>query len=164
MEKRWLETLMTEEAVIDFGLDINKLTRVRRKDGTYYVYKEEVSKEMYHQANREYWAQQKRNQRKFDYLKEQGMQLISIDKSKDDTNFDIESESDLEEEAITRLMIEVLEEEIKKLPNFDRQLMDLVFHEDLTQRELAKILGVSVWKINNDIKKNKEILKNILTR
>ena len=34
MEKRWLETLMTKEAALDFGLDINKLVKVRRKDGT----------------------------------------------------------------------------------------------------------------------------------
>lgn len=42
--------------------------------------------------------------------------------------------------------------------------MKLVFHTDLTQRQLAEILGVSVWKINTSIKKNKEILKNNLTR
>lgn len=164
MEKRWLETLMTKEAADDFGLDVNDLIKVRRKNGTYYVYKEEVSKEAYLEAIREERKYQKRRQRMFKEMAEKEETLISLEQSMEDTDFEIESEINVEEQAEKHLMLEALAEEIEKLPDFDRKLMKLVFHTDLTQRQLAEILGVSVWKINTSIKKNKEILKNNLTR
>ena len=61
-----LETLMTKEAVKDFGLDVKKLKKVRKRDGTYYVYQEEVSKEVYEEVNREDWKYKKRRQRMFE--------------------------------------------------------------------------------------------------
>ena len=57
-----LETLMTKEAVEDYGLDVNNLIKVRKRDRTYYVYQEEVSKEVYEEVNREDWKYQKRRQ------------------------------------------------------------------------------------------------------
>lgn len=164
MEKRMLETLMTKEAVKDFGLDVNDLIKVRRKDGTYYVYKEEVSKEAYLEVIREERKYQKRRQRMFKEMAEKEEMLISLEQSMENTDFEIESEINVEEQAEKHLMLEALADEIEKLPDFDRKLMKLVFHTDLTQRQLAEILGVSVWKINTSIKKNKEILKNNLTR
>lgn len=170
MEKRWLETLMTKEAADDFGLDVNDLIKVRRKNGTYFVYKEEVSKEVYEEINREDWKYQKRRQRMFKEMAEDGVSIIPLhevekmkkeDKRKSINHF---HESEIENMAIKHLMLEALAEEIEKLPDFDRKLMKLVFHSDLTQRQLAKILGVSVWKINTDIEKNKEFLKKRLTR
>lgn len=164
MEKRMLETLMTKEAVKDFGLDANDLIKVRRKDGTYYVYKEEVSKEVYLEVIREERKYQKRRQRMFKEMAEKEEMLISLEQSMENTDFEIESEINVEEQAEKHLMLEALADEIEKLPDFDRKLMKLVFRTDLTQRQLAEILGVSVWKINTSIKKNKEILKNNLTR
>jgi RNA polymerase sigma factor (sigma-70 family) len=164
MEKRWLETLMTKEAALDFGLDINKLVKVRRKDGTYYVYKEEVSKEMYKKINHEYWVYQKRRQREFEYLEKQGIELLSLDECKENMAIEAKSEDDLEDIAITRLMIEVLQEEINQLSDEERKLMDLVFHTDLSQRKLAEILGVTQKTISNRIKKNIENLKNKLLK
>lgn len=164
MEKRMLETLMTKEAVKDFGLDVNDLIKVRRKDGTYYVYKEEVSKEAYLEVIREERKYKKRRQRMFKEMAEKEEMLISLEQSMENTDFEIESEINVEEQAEKHLMLEALADEIEKLPDFDRKLMKLVFHTDLTQRQLAEILGVSVWKINTSIKKNKEILKNNLTR
>lgn len=61
-------------------------------------------------------------------------------------------------------MLEVLEEEINKLPEIDRKLMNLVFHTDLTQRQLAEILGMSQGAINGRIKKNKEKLQKKLIK
>lgn len=164
MEKRMLETLMTKEAVMDFGLDVNDLIKVRRKDGTYYVYKEEVSKEDYLEVIREERKYQKRRQRMFKEMAEKEETLISLEQSMEDTDFEIESEINVEEQAEKHLMLEALADEIEKLPEPDRKLMKLVFRTDLTQRQLAEILGVSVWKINTSIKKNKEILKKCLTR
>ena len=159
-----LETLMTKEAVEDFGLDVNNLIKVRKRDQTYYVYQEEVSKEVYEEANREDWKYQKRRQRMFKTMAEKGEMIISLEQSMEDTDFEIESEINVEEQAEKHLMLEALADEIEKLPEPDRKLMKLVFRTDLTQRQLAEILGVSVWKINTSIKKNKEILKKCLTR
>ena len=164
MEKRMLETLMTKEAVEDFGLDVDNLIKVRRKDGTYYVYKEEVSEQNYKKFMQEEWRLRKRRERDFEYLKNEGMSLISLDKSLEDINFEVKSDEDLEDLAVTHLMVEVLQYEINNLPEEDKNLMNLVFHTDLTQRQLADIFGVSVWKINTDIKKNKKILRNYLTK
>lgn len=164
MEKRMLETLMTKEAVIDFGLDVNDLIKVRRKDGTYYIYKEEVSKEAYLEVIREERKYQKRRQRMFKEMAEKEETLISLEQSMEDTDFEIESEINIEEQAEKHLMLEALADEIEKLPEPDRKLMKLAFRTDLTQRQLAEILGVSVWKINTSIKKNKEILKKRLAR
>lgn len=159
-----LETLMTKEAVKDFGLDVKKLKKVRKRDGTYYVYQEEVSKEVYEEVNREDWKYKKRRQRMFEKMAEKGETLISLEQSMEDTNFEIASEVNVEEQAEKHLRLEALAEEIEKLPDFDRKLMKLDFHTDLTQRQLAEILGVSVWKINTSIKNNIEILKKRLTR
>lgn len=164
MEKRMLETLMTKDAVKDFGLDVNDLIKVRRKDGTYYVYKEEVSKEIYEEVNREDWMYQKKIQRMFKEMSENGDTLISLDQSKENTNFEVISEINVEEQAEKHLMLEALAEEIEKLPDFDRKLMKLVFHTDLTQRQLADILGISQGAINGRIKKNKKILREKLIK
>ena len=97
-------------------------------------------------------------------MAEKGETLISLEQSMEDTNFEIASEVNVEEQAEKHLRLEALAEEIEKLPDFDRKLMKLDFHTDLTQRQLAEILGVSVWKINTSIKNNIEILKKRLTR
>lgn len=164
MEKRMLETLMTKEAVIDFGLYVNDLIKVNKKDGVYYVYKEKVNEEDYKKFIQEEWRLRKHRQRDFEYLKNEGMSLISLDKSLEDINFEVKSDENLEDLAVTRLMVEVLQDEKNNLPEEDKKLMNLVFHTDLTQRQLADIFGVSVWKINTDIKKNKKTLRDHLTK
>lgn len=164
MEKRMLETLMTKEAVEDFGLDVNDLIKIRKRDRTYYVYQEEVSKEAYEEVNREDWKYQKRRQRMFKTMAEKGEMLISLEQSMEDTDFEIESEINVEEQAEKHLMLDVLADEIEKLPKQDRKLMKLVFRTDLTQRQLAEILDLSQGAINGRIKKNIKILKEKLIR
>lgn len=164
MEKRMLETLMTKEAVEDFGLDVNNLIKVRKRDRTYYAYQEEVSKEVYEEVNREDWKYQKRRQRMFKKMAEKGEMLISLEQSMEDTDFEIESEINVEEQAEKHLMLEALADEIEKLPKEDRKLMKLVFRTDLTQRQLAEILDLSQGTINGRIKKNIKILKEKLIR
>lgn len=104
-EKRWLEILLTREAARDFNLDISKLVRVRRNGETLYVYKELISKELYAEVNREEWKLQKRRQRLFQEMKENGETLLSLDASLEDFDFEIPSEVDVEEEAIKHLML-----------------------------------------------------------
>lgn len=164
MEKRMLETLMTKEAVEDFGLDVNNLIKVRKRDRTYYVYQEEVSKEVYEEVNREDWKYQKRRQRMFKKMAEKGEMLISLEQSMDDTDFEIESDINVEEQAEKHLMLEALADEIEKLPKQDRKLMKLVFRTDLTQRQLAEILDLSQGTINGRINKNIKILKEKLIK
>lgn len=164
MEKRMLETLMTKEAVEDFGLDVNNLIKVRKRDQTYYVYQEEVSKEVYEEVNREDWKYQKRRQRMFKTMAEKGEMIISLEQSMEDTDFEIESEINVEEQAEKYLMLDALADEIEKLPKQDRKLMKLVFRTDLTQRQLAEILDLSQGAINGRIKKNIKILKEKLIR
>lgn len=164
MEKRMLETFMTKEAVEDFGLDVNNLIKIRKRDRTYYVYQEEVSKEVYEEVNREDWKYQKRHQRMFKTMAEKGEMLISLEQSMEDTDFEIESEINVEEQAEKHLMLDVLADEIEKLPKQDRKLMKLVFRTDLTQRQLAEILDLSQGAINGRIKKNIKVLKEKLIR
>jgi len=155
---------MSKEVVEDFGLDFKDLIKVRRKDGTYYIYKEEVSKEAYLEVIREERKYQKRRQRMFKEMAEKGEKLISLDQSMENTDFEVMSEINVEEQAEKHLMLEALAKEIEKLPDFDRKLMKLVFHTDLTQRQLAEILGVSQGTIHWRIKKNKKILQEKLIR
>ncbi|OLR65164.1 sigma factor-like helix-turn-helix DNA-binding protein [Peptoniphilus porci] len=164
MEKRMLETLMTKEAVEDFGLDVNNLIKVRKRDQTYYVYQEEVSKKVYEEVNREERKYQKRRQRMFKTMAEKGEMIISLEQSMEDTDFEIESEINVEEQAEKHLMLEALADEIEKLPKEDRKLMKLVFRTDLTQRQLAEILDLSQGAINGRIKKNIKILKEKLIK
>lgn len=155
---------MTKEAALDFGLDINKLVKVRRKDGTYYIYKEEVSKEAYLEVIREERKYQKRRQRMFKEMAEKEETLISLDQIKENIDFEVISEINVEEQAEIHLMLEALADEIEKLPDFDKKLMKLVFHTNLTQRQLADILSISQGAINGRIKKNKKILREKLIK
>lgn len=164
MEKRYLETMMTKDAALDFGLNLNDLIRVRRGNETFYVYREEVDKEIYDEINREDWKYQKRRQRMFEYMAEQNEVLISLDASKENLDFEIKSDFDLEEEAIKHLMLEAMEKEIDELPDGDRKLMKLVLSTDLTQRQLAEIFDVSQGTIFWRIKKNKKILREKLIK
>lgn len=164
MEKRMLETLMTKEAVKDFGLDVNDLIKVIRKDGTFYVYKEEVNEETYKEFMKLEWNYSKKRQRDFDYLNRNEITLLSLDRCKENEGFEVIDDENIEELAETHLMLEVLEEEINKLSEIDRELMNLVFHTDLTQRQLAEILGISQGAINGRIKKNKEKLQKKLIK
>lgn len=164
MEKRMLETLMTKEAVEDFGLDANNLIKVRKRDRTYYVYREEVSKEAYEIVEREDWEYQKKRQRMLKKMAVRGEVIISLEQSMEDTDFDIASEINVEEQVETHLMLEALADEIEKLPEQDRTLMQLVFRTDLTQRQLAEILGLPQADINERTRKNIKILKEKLIR
>lgn len=164
MKKRMLETLMAKETVKDFGLDVDDLIKVRRKDGTFYVYKEEVSEETYKEFMKLEWNYSKKRQRDFDYLNRNEITLLSLDRCKENEGFEVIDDVNIEELAETHLMLEVLEEEINKLPEIDRKLMNLVFHTDLTQRQLAEILGISQGVINKKIKKNKEKLQKKLIK
>ena len=100
----------------------------------------------------------------FKKMAEKGEMLISLEQSMDDTDFEIESEINVEEQAEKHLMLEALADEIEKLPKDDRKLMKLVFRTDLTQRQLAEILDLSQGAINGRIKKNIKILKEKLIR
>lgn len=159
-----LETLMTKEAVEDFGLDANNLIKVRKRDRTYYVYREEVSKEAYEIVEREDWEYQKKRQRMLKKMAVRGEVIISLEQSMEDTDFDIASEINVEEQVETHLMLEALADEIEKLPEQDRTLMQLVFRTDLTQRQLAEILGLPQADINERTRKNIKILKEKLIR
>lgn len=155
---------MTKEAALDFGLDINKLVKVRRKDGTYYVYKEEVNESLYKNFMKLEWCFNKKRQRDFEYLSREGMSLTSLDEIIENNGFEAKDDLDVAELAETHLMVQVLEQEINNLPEPDRKLMKLVFHTDLTQRQLADTLGISQGAINIRIKKNKKILREKLIK
>lgn len=129
-EKRWLETLMTRETVNDFGLDIRKLIKVRRNGQTYYVYKELVDEDIYKKVNREDWRLQKQRQRMFKDMAEKDQMIISLDQSNENYDFELIYEMNVEEEAIKRIMLEALEEEINSLEGLDRKIMKLVFHSN----------------------------------
>ena len=115
----------------------------------------EVSYEVYTQYNRTGWKIENNNNSFYGHE----IQFSALIGGKDGTfeNFRefINEHEDVEEKAVYKVLIERLYDCLIFLPESDRELIEMLYFENMTERECAEFYGISQKNIN---KKKAKIL------
>ncbi len=150
--------------------------------------KVEVSEEVYKAHMQPIWRDQKRIQRAYKDLNEMddpylmsGKVLkqsnagngsgsfhvkvglpLSLNQAKEEQDFEAISDTDVEEEAAYQILLGELLDVLDELSDKDSKAMRLILIDGLTEREVAKEIGVSRKTINNRKKKYLPIIQERL--
>lgn len=87
---------------------------------------------------------------------------LSLDRISEDTNFEATAQSNVEEDAEAHLLYEAFEEVLNDFSERNKLIMSLLFIEELTEREVADIVGCSQKTVNNTKKKLLPIIQEAL--
>lgn len=121
-----------------------------------YIY--EVTKEQYYRYRKE--------QDRHDYLRgaEEKAVILSLDslggEGKDGVNFIADPNVNVEEEVVHRIMLDKLRVALNKLSSEELMLIDLLFTQLKSEREISKLTGIPQKSVNNRKKKLLEKLRN----
>lgn len=149
-----------------------------------------VSEEIYKAYMQPIWREQKRVQRAYEDLNEMddddpfadsgkvlkqsnsgnGTGLhhlkmglpLSLNQAKEEQGFEAKSETNVEEEVAYKILLDELLNILDELNDKDSKAMKLVLIEGLTEREVAKEIGMSRKTINNRKKKYLPIIQEKL--
>ena len=94
-----------------------------------------------------------------DFYRQKKQQDLSIDEFKEKN---ISEEKRLEKEVDTKLSLEKVEENLKKLPDLDQEVIILRFIEGLPFKEIAKILGINEETAKQRSHRALKKLKNLI--
>ncbi|KIR03781.1 hypothetical protein P261_02596 [Lachnospiraceae bacterium TWA4] len=147
----------SKEFLISNGYDLSK-DAVWKKIGNRYIraIMIPVTKEVYHEYMKPIWREEKRNQRASKQEDERKMKPVSLDQLYDDTDYEISSNFDLEEEIIKQEMIKELKIALKKLEEIDQKIMDL-YSKSRTECQIASEVNRSQKGVNK--RKNNVFIK-----
>lgn len=121
-----------------------------------YIY--EVTKEQYYRYRKE--------QDRHDYLREAEEEavILSLDslggEGKDGVNFIADPNVNVEEEVVHRIMLDKLRTALDKLSSEELMLIDLLYTQLKSEREISKLTGIPQKTVNNKKKKLLEKLRN----
>ena len=121
-----------------------------------YIY--EVTKEQYYRYRKE--------QDRHDYLREAEEEavILSLDslggEGKDGVNFIADPNVNVEEEVVHRIMLDKLRSALDKLSSEELMLIDLLYTQLKSEREISKLSGIPQKTVNNKKKKLLEKLRN----
>ena len=121
-----------------------------------YIY--EVTKEQYYRYRKE--------QDRHDYLREAEEEavILSLDslggEGKDGVNFIADPNVNVEEEVVHRIMLDKLRNALDKLSSEELMLIDLLYTQLKSEREISKLTGIPQKTVNNKKKKLLEKLRN----
>ena len=116
-----------------------------------------VSKEEYYEFMRPLWREIKREDRKKQYFEENNLTEVSLDYMNDEFEFNIPSPTDLEDEVEKILLLEMLKEDLAKLEELERKIMD-DFLDGKTESETGKAIGMSQKGVN---KRKTKVMKRL---
>ena len=114
----------------------------------------EVSDEVYTYYKRTEWAIKNNDKSFYDHEIQFSMLRGSSDGASENFHEFIVNENTAEK----RIMSEQLKKALKMLPSKDRELIDMLFYKEMTERECAAFYGISQKNIN---KKKRRILSKI---
>jgi len=121
-----------------------------------YIY--EVTKEQYYRYRKE--------QDRHDYLREAEEEavILSLDslgvEGRDGENFLADPNVNVEEEVVHRIMLDKLRTVLDKLSSEELMLIDLLYTQLKSEREISKLTGIPQKTVNNKKKKLLEKLRN----
>ena len=115
----------------------------------------EVSCEVYTQYNRTKWAIENNNSSFYNHEIQFSALIGGKDGAFENFREFITEYDDIEKKAAHKMLVEKLYDCLIFLPESDRELIEMLYFEDMTERECAKFYGVNQKNIN---KKKKRIL------
>jgi RNA polymerase sigma factor (sigma-70 family) len=114
-----------------------------------------VSEELYHAFKRPLWAERKRREVRAE--KERSLDAFMYD------GFDIPSEQALVEEiAMDKLLLEMLMAALAELTDDERSLINALFYDEKSEREVADEIGLSQKAVNKRRHRILEKLRNLM--
>ena len=115
-----------------------------------------VTEEVYHAFKRPAWKERKRRQMRSE--KERSLEAFM------DEGFDIPSEQALVDEIVEdKLLLDVLLSALAELTDEERSLIDALFYQDKSEREVARELGIAQTTLNYQKTRILKWLKKKLT-
>jgi RNA polymerase sigma factor (sigma-70 family) len=87
---------------------------------------------------------------------------LSLNQAKEEQDFEVTSNENVEEEAAYHILLGELFDILDELNDKDRQAMKLTLIDGLTEREVAKEIGVSSKTVNNKNQKYLPIIREKL--
>ncbi|UUX34893.1 sigma-70 family RNA polymerase sigma factor [Fundicoccus culcitae] len=87
---------------------------------------------------------------------------LSLDRISETTNFEATAQTNVEEDAEAHLLYGAFEEVLNDFSERNKLIMSLLFIEELTEREVADIVGCSQKTVNNTKKKLLPIIQEAL--
>lgn len=167
-ETRFLETEVNNQSIRELNLDKSMVKRVLRGHRYKTYYYEEVDANLYFKVKRPEWRYEKRRTRLFEKIKKGEIDIVYLDEIRLDDESDekkkeeITSNISVEDIALKHLRDEAINEALNNLSSEERTIIKLIFYEELTERQISKIIGVSQKTVNNKKKKILEKLKKEL--
>lgn len=132
----------------------NKVKAMLFSDQTHYKLVEvnENEAEQVREVNRLTWRELKREERKRKQLEKDNIEIISLESSDENQVWISDNTISIEERTIKEENKQDLMTAIERLKPRQRLIVKLVYFEGKSQREVAKILGISEYALSHALK------------
>lgn len=148
-KQHYIPMEVTPETIKDFGINPADVVWTRIGNKPKKVIMIPVSEEQYKAYMRPLWREDKRQQRQ--------EPIASLDKMYEETEYEAaDTDSDLEADVMKKVALDALYQELDKLEELDRIIMEM-YSQDHSEAEIGRAIGMSQKGVNK--RKHKVLLK-----
>ena len=160
-----VELEVTDEIIRDFGINPKEVRVLKHGNRFVKCILIETSEEVYKAYMQPKWREDKRRYRRSqEEINSSNKIPISIDVEDEDGNrLEIASRFNLEKEVCLKEFFSEYLKFLGGVEDTDMKIIRLHFEEDLSQREIAKIVKLSQKTVSNKLKKYGDLLRQNLT-
>lgn len=139
-KQHYIPMEVTPETIKDFGINPADVVWTRIGNKPKKVIMIPVSEEQYKAYMRPLWREDKRQQRQ--------EPIASLDKMYEETEYEAaDTDSDLEADVMKKVALDALYQELDKLEELDRIIMEM-YSQDHSEAEIGRAIGMSQKGVN----------------
>ena len=151
-KQHYIPMEVTPETIKDFGINPADVVWTRIGNKPKKVIMIPVSEEQYKAYMRPLWREDKRQQRQ--------EPIASLDKMYEETEYEAaDTDSDLEADVMKKVALDALYQELDKLEELDRIIMEM-YSQDHSEAEIVRAIGMSQKGVN---KRKQKIFRTLRT-
>ncbi len=151
-KQHYIPMEVTPETIKDFGINPADVVWTRIGNKPKKVIMIPVSEEQYKAYMRPLWREDKRQQRQ--------EPIASLDKMYEETEYEAaDTDSDLEADVMKKVALDALYQELDKLEELDRIIMEM-YSQDHSEAEIGRAIGMSQKGVN---KRKQKIFRTLRT-
>ena len=151
-KQHYIPMEVTAETIKDFGINPADVVWTRIGNKPKKVIMIPVSEEQYKAYMRPLWREDKRQQRQ--------EPIASLDKMYEETEYEAaDTDSDLEADVMKKVALDALYQELDKLEELDRIIMEM-YSQDHSEAEIGRAIGMSQKGVN---KRKQKIFRTLRT-
>ena len=153
-KQHYIPMEVTPETIKDFGINPADVVWTRIGNKPKKVIMIPVSEEQYKAYMRPLWREDKRQQRQ--------EPIASLDKMYEETEYEAaDTDSDLEADVMKKVALDALYQELDKLEELDRIIMEM-YSQDHSEAEIGRAIGMSQKGVNKRKQKISRTLRTSL--